>query len=76
MVRTWGRDIGAGLERFLHLQQGKGHPGASSVARNLIQYREINRMISCSIVGLVERSLQVRKVVTGLALKADSLYCR
>ena len=36
VVRTWGRDIGAGLERFLHLQQGKGHPGASNLAGDLI----------------------------------------
>jgi len=36
MVRTWGRDIGAGLKHFLHLQQGKGHPEASSLAEDLI----------------------------------------
>ena len=32
-------------------------------------------MISCSIVRLVECFPQVRKIVTGLALKVDGLYC-
>ena len=36
IVKTWGRDIGAGLEHFLHLQQGKGYPEASSLADDLI----------------------------------------
>ena len=41
----------------------------------VVRGREVS-LISYSIIGLAEGTPQVRKVITGLSLEANGLYCR
>ena len=65
VVRTWSKNIRAGL-----------NPEVSSLAMDLIQDRNVNKTISCSIIRLVEGAPQVQKIITETSLKANSLYCQ
>lgn len=74
MVRTWSKKIRTGLKCFLYFQQRKWYQEVSGLAENLIQNREVNRVIGYSIIELVESIPQVWEVVAVLFLEANSFY--
>ena len=54
IVRTWSKNINAGLKYLLYLQYWKWHSRTSGLDKDLIYNREINKVISCSTIRLVE----------------------